>query len=95
MASRQRYVQWLKSRRCWRFRRRVSGHLRDLIGQTEWTEILPARNRTEAVGAAIPIHRRDEPGHPTRQARKLASGQRRRDRHTGDRLAGMVQRGAA
>jgi hypothetical protein len=26
LASGQRYVQWLKSKRCWRFRRRVPGH---------------------------------------------------------------------
>jgi hypothetical protein len=54
MASGQRCVQWLKSKRCWRFRRRVPGHLRELIGKTEWIEILPARNRTEAERLAIP-----------------------------------------
>jgi hypothetical protein len=54
MASGQRYVQWLKSKRCWRFRRRVPGHLRELIGKTEWIEILPARDRTEAERLAIP-----------------------------------------
>jgi len=54
MASAQRYVQWVESKRCWRFRRRVPGHLRDLIGQTEWIAILPARNRIEAERLAIP-----------------------------------------
>jgi hypothetical protein len=53
MASAQRYVQWVESKRCWRFRRRVLAHLRDLIGQTEWIAILPARNRTEAERLAI------------------------------------------
>jgi len=54
MASAQRYVQWLKSKRCRRFRRRVPGHLRELIGKTEWFETLPARNRTEVDRLAIP-----------------------------------------
>jgi integrase len=54
MTSTQRYVQWLESKKCWRFRRRIPGHLRDLIGQTEWIETLPARNRTEAERLAIP-----------------------------------------
>lgn len=54
MASAQRYVQWVESKRCWRFRRRVPGHLRDLIGQTEWIAMLPARNRIEAERLAIP-----------------------------------------
>jgi hypothetical protein len=54
MASAQRYVQWVESKRCWRFRRRVPGHLCNLIGQTEWIETLPARNRTEADRLAIP-----------------------------------------
>jgi hypothetical protein len=54
MASGQRYVQWLKSKRCWRFPRRVPGRLRNPIGQTEWIEILPALNRSEADRLAIP-----------------------------------------
>jgi hypothetical protein len=54
MASRQPYVQWLKSKQCWRFRRRVPDRLCGLIGQTECTEILPKYNRTEADRLAIP-----------------------------------------
>ena len=54
MASGQPYVRWVESKRCWRFRRRVPGHLRDLIGQTEWIKTLPARNQTEADRLAIP-----------------------------------------
>jgi hypothetical protein len=54
MASAQRYVRWVESKRVWWFRRRVPGHLRDLIGQTDWIEILSARNRAEADRLAIP-----------------------------------------
>ncbi len=54
MASEQPYVQWHKTKRCWRFRRRIPDQLRDLIGQSEWVETLPARNRAEADRLAIP-----------------------------------------
>jgi hypothetical protein len=73
MASAQRYVQWLKSKQCWRFRRRVPGHLRDLIGRTEWIETLPARNRTEAERLAIPYIDETNRDHPTGRKGKLAS----------------------
>src|ERR1051325_1078228 len=55
MASTQRYVQWVKAKKCWRFRRRVPDEIRHLIGKREWVDTLPARKRAEAERLAIPL----------------------------------------
>jgi integrase len=38
--TRERYLQWFKPTRAYRFRRAVPTHLRPIIGQSEWTETL-------------------------------------------------------
>jgi len=38
--TRERYLQWFKPTRTYRFRRAVPTHLRPIIGQSEWTETL-------------------------------------------------------
>jgi len=45
--TRERYLQWFKPTRAYRFRRVVPKHLRSIIGQSEWTETL-SRNYDEA-----------------------------------------------
>jgi len=38
--TRERYLQWFKPTRAYRFRRAVPTQLRPIIGQSEWTETL-------------------------------------------------------
>jgi hypothetical protein len=45
--TRERYLQWFKPTRAYRFRRAVPAHLRSIIGQSEWTETL-SRDLAEA-----------------------------------------------
>src|SRR6266853_2180682 len=45
--TRERYLQWFKPTRAYRFRRAVPTHLRPIIGQSEWTETL-SRDLAEA-----------------------------------------------
>jgi hypothetical protein len=45
--TRERYLQWFKPTRAYRFRRAVPIHLRSIIGQSEWTETL-SRDLAEA-----------------------------------------------
>jgi integrase len=45
--TRERYLQWFKPTRAYRFRRAVPTHLRPIIGQSEWTETL-SRELAEA-----------------------------------------------
>jgi integrase len=46
-STRERYLQWFKPTRAYRFRRAVPTRLRPMIGQSEWTETL-SRNLAEA-----------------------------------------------
>jgi integrase len=61
--TRERYLQWFKPARAYRFRRAVPSHLRPIIGQSEWTETL-SRDPAEA--------RRQLHGHIKRTDRILA-----------------------
>jgi integrase len=45
--TRERYLQWFKPTRAYRFRRAVPTHLRPIIGHSEWTETL-SRDLAEA-----------------------------------------------
>jgi hypothetical protein len=48
-ATSQKYLQWRDGTGSWRFRRVVPKKLREVIGKTEWTETLKARNENEAI----------------------------------------------
>lgn len=54
VATNQKYLQWLETEGCWRFRRVVPLNLRETIGKTEWTERLKARTENEAIRLMLP-----------------------------------------
>jgi hypothetical protein len=54
VATNQKYLQWLDTQGCWRFRRVVPLNLRETIGKTEWTERLKARSENEAIRLMLP-----------------------------------------
>jgi integrase len=62
-STRERYLQWFKPTRAYRFRRAVPTHLRPIIGQSEWTETL-SRQPADA--------KRQLQGHTARTDRILA-----------------------